>query len=150
MYGALLARALKDRWGDVRVMGVGGDMMRQEGVELVSEISGAFGLTELVSKLKTLKETFDRVVKSITTEKPDVVVLIDFPDFNIKVAKAIRDTGTKILYYVSPQVWAWRRKRVHTIAEIADHVAVILPFEVEYYKETGVPCEFVGHPIIEG
>ncbi len=149
MYGALLARALKDRWGDVRVMGVGGDMMRQEGVELVSEISGAFGLTELVSKLKTLKETFDRVVKSITTEKPDVVVLIDFPDFNIKVAKAIRDTGTKILYYVSPQVWAWRRKRVHTIAEIADHVAVVLPFEVDYYKETGVPCEFVGHPIIE-
>ena len=149
MYGALLTKALKSRWGDVSVMGVGGDMMRSGGVELVAEISGAFGLTELLSKLKTLKETFDRVIQSITTEKPDVVVLVDFPDFNIKVAKAIRNTGAKILYYVSPQVWAWRKNRVHTIAEIADYVAVILPFEVDYYKETGIPCEFVGHPIIE-
>jgi lipid-A-disaccharide synthase len=149
LYGALLTKALKERWGDVRVMGVGGALMRREGVELVAEISGAFGLTEGISKLKTLKQTFSRVVTSIKSEKPDVVVLVDYPEFNIKVAKAIRDTGVKILYYVSPQVWAWRKNRVYTIAEIADYVAVILPFEVDYYKGTDVPCEFVGHPIIQ-
>jgi len=149
LYGSLLARALRERWGDMHISGVGGEMMAREGVDLVSEISGAFGLMELASKLKTIRDTFNRVVQKIRDERPDVLVLVDFPDFNIKVARAVKDTGVKILYYVSPQVWAWRRKRVYTIAEIADYVAVILPFEEQYYRDTGVPCEFVGHPVIE-
>jgi len=149
LYGSLLARALKKRWGDITLMGVGGERMRSEGVDLIAGISGAFGLIELFSSLKKIKETFNRVVRTIKNERPDVLVLIDFPDFNIKVARAIQGTGTKVLYYVSPQVWAWRRKRVHTIAEISDHVAVILPFEKDYYLETSVPCDFVGHPIFE-
>ncbi|MGE5892713.1 MAG: lipid-A-disaccharide synthase [bacterium] len=149
LYGALLSRSLKKRWNDIRILGVGGERMRREGVEIIAGISGAFGVVELVSSLKKIKETFRTVVRTITAEKPDVVVLIDFPDFNIKVAKAVRSTGAKILYYVSPQVWAWRRKRVHTIAEISDYVAVILPFEQEYYRDTHAKCEFVGHPIFE-
>ncbi|GBD99412.1 lipid-A-disaccharide synthase [bacterium BMS3Abin07] len=149
LYGALLARELGNRRDNVRVMGVGGEMMRREGVELVAEISGAFGLMELVSSLRELRRTMNKVIRTILNEKPDVVVLIDFPDFNIKVAKAIRHSGVKILYYVSPQVWAWRKKRVNTIAKLSDYVAVILPFEVEYYRDSGVKCEFVGHPIIE-
>ncbi len=149
LYGSLLTRALRRRWPDIRVMGVGGTMMKREGVELVADITGAFGLLELTSSLKKLKRKFSTVVDAIIREKPDVLVLVDFPDFNIKVARAVKHTGVKILYYVSPQVWAWRRKRVHTIAELADFVAVILPFERAYYTDTAVPCEFVGHPIIE-
>jgi lipid-A-disaccharide synthase len=149
LYGALLTRALKKRWNDIRVLGVGGERMTREGAELVSGISGAFGIVELLSSLKKIKETFNGVVRTILDERPDVVVFIDFPDFNIKVAKAIRNRGMKILYYVSPQVWAWRKKRVHTIGEISDAVAVILPFEEDYYRGTSARCEFVGHPIFE-
>lgn len=149
LYGALLARQLMNRWNDTKVLGVGGEMMKREGVELVAEITGAFGLMELTSSLRRLKEKFDKVVRAVVEEKPDVLVLVDFPDFNIKVARAVQHTGVKILYYVSPQVWAWRKKRVHTIAAISDYVAVILPFEEGYYKETNVKCEFVGHPVIE-
>lgn len=149
LYGSLLARALRARWGDVRIFGVGGQRMREEGVELVAEVSGAFGLVELLSSLKKIKETFSTVVSAIRRERPDVIVLIDFPDFNIGVAREISDSGIPILYYVSPQVWAWRGKRVHTIARISDCVAVILPFEPELYEGTGARCEFVGHPILE-
>ncbi len=149
LYGSLLARALKTRWKNISIAGVGGEMMKREGVELISEISGAFGLFELVSKLQKIRDTFNSVVNHILNEKPDVLVLVDFPDFNIKVARAVKHSGIKILYYVSPQVWAWRRKRVHTIAELVDRMAVILPFEVDYYKDTEMPCEFVGHPIVE-
>jgi len=149
LYGSLLARAVKKRWSDIRLFGVGGEKMRSEGVDLISGISGAFGLVELFSSLKRIRETFNKVVRFIKDERPDVVVFIDFPDFNIKVARALQDTGIKVLYYVSPQVWAWRRKRVHTIADLSDRVAVILPFERDYYRETSVPCEFVGHPIFE-
>lgn len=149
LYGSLLSGALKKRWPGIRISGVGGERMRGEGVELISGISGAFGLIELFSSLKKIKETFNRVVQFIRDERPDVVVFIDFPDFNIKVARALKDTGVKVLYYVSPQVWAWRTKRVRIIAEISDRVTVILPFECTYYRETSVPCEFVGHPIFE-
>jgi len=149
LYGSLLAHAIKKRWSDIRLFGVGGERMRSEGVELISGISGAFGLVELFSSLKKIRETFNKVVLFIKDERPDVVVFIDFPDFNIKVARALQDTGIKVLYYVSPQVWAWRKKRVHTIADLSDRVAVILPFERDYYRETSVPCEFVGHPIFE-
>jgi lipid-A-disaccharide synthase len=106
-------------------------------------------LFELLSSFNRVKRTFDTVVETVRSEKPDVLVLVDYPDFNIKLARAVKHTGVKILYYVSPQVWAWRKKRVHTIAEISDYVAVILPFEEDYYKGTDVTCEFVGHPIIE-
>jgi len=149
LYGSLLAKALKTKYPDVHIIGVGGERMNEAGVELISGISGAFGLSEAISSLKAIKETFSRTIDAIKKFSTKVVVLIDYPDFNIKVAKVAKKMGVKILYYVSPQVWAWRKGRVKTIAAIADRIAVILPFEEEIYKGTGVPCEFVGHPVLE-
>lgn len=149
LYGSLLAQALKSKYPDVHILGVGGDRMSKSGVELISRISGAFGLTELLTALKDLKVTFKRTTEAIKKFMPHVLVLIDYPDFNIKVAEFAKTLGIKILYYVSPQVWAWRKGRVKKIASLVDRMAVVLPFEAEIYRKAGVPCEFVGHPIVE-
>ena len=149
LYGSLLAKALKTKYPELHIIGVGGERMNEAGVELISGISGAFGISEAISSLKAIKETFSRTIDAIKKFSTKVIVLIDYPDFNIKVAKVAKKMGVKILYYVSPQVWAWRKGRVKTIAAIADRIAVILPFEEEIYKGTGVPCEFVGHPVLE-
>jgi lipid-A-disaccharide synthase len=149
LYGSLLAKALKSRFRDLRILGIGGDRMGKAGVELISGISGAFGLAELVSSLRDLKIAFQKTKTAIRKSLPQVLVLIDFPDFNIKVAEFAKSLGIKILYYVSPQVWAWRRGRIKKLAGLVDRMAVVLPFETEIYKKAGVPCEFVGHPIVE-
>lgn len=146
LYGALLASSIKARWPEARVLGVGGRRMQEAGVELVSGIAGAFGLTEAVSSYGALRRTFERTVRTIEESSPDVAVLIDYPEFNFRVARKARRLGVKVLYYVSPQVWAWRKGRVKTLASLADRIAVVLPFEEEIYREAGVECEFVGHP----
>jgi lipid-A-disaccharide synthase len=149
LYGSLLAKELKKSYPDVRIVGIGGDRMRKVGVELISGISSAFGISELFSALRDLKSAFKRTKETITELMPDVLVLIDFPDFNIKVAGFAKACKIKILYYVSPQVWAWRKGRVKKIAGLVDRMAVILPFEADIYRRAGVQCEFVGHPIVE-
>lgn len=148
-YGALLAFALKEKWPELHILGVGGERMRGAGVELISNISSVFGISELLSALRRLKITFNKTVTALERFRPDVLILIDYPDFNLRVAKVARRLGIKILYYVSPQVWAWRKGRVKRIADIVDRMAVILPFEKEIYTNAGVTCEFVGHPILE-
>lgn len=149
LYGSLLAQALKNNYPDLHILGVGGERMQMAGVEIVSGISGAFGIAELFSALKDLKAAFRKTTEAIKKFMPPVVVLIDYPDFNLKVAEFAKSLGIKILYYVSPQVWAWRKNRVKKIAHLVDRMAVVLPFEAEIYRKAGVPCEFVGHPIIE-
>jgi lipid-A-disaccharide synthase len=149
LYGALLAKALKSRWPDLRIIGVGGRKMNEAGVELVSSISDAFGLTEAIASLSKLRIAFNSTIEALKKSKPRVLILIDYPDFNLRVAKLARSLGIKILYYVSPQVWAWRKGRVKKIAGLVDRMAVILPFEEEIYKKAGLACEFVGHPVLE-
>jgi lipid-A-disaccharide synthase len=149
LYGSLLAKALKGKWSDLRIIGVGGERMNEAGVDLVSRTSDAFGLVEAVSAYRRVKATFDKTVKIMKKVMPDVLVLIDYPDFNLKVAKIAKAIGIKILYYVSPQVWAWRKGRIKKIVSLVDRMAVILPFEEKIYKDAGMPCEFVGHPILE-
>lgn len=149
LYGSLLAKELKTRYPDLHLVGIGGEMMRRAGVELISGISGAFGISELFSALRDLRSAIKKTKETIKKLMPDVLVLIDFPDFNIKVAGFAKACKIKILYYVSPQVWAWRKGRVKKIAGIADRMAVILPFEEDIYKRAGLRCEFVGHPIVE-
>jgi lipid-A-disaccharide synthase len=149
LYGALLASKLKTLWPDVRLIGVGGDRMMQAGVELFSGISSSFGFTEAISTFRTVKETYNKTVQKLKYERPDVVVLIDYPDFNFGVGREARREGIRVLYYVSPQVWAWRSGRVKTMAEIANRIAVLLPFEESIYRDAGLPCEFVGHPVLD-
>jgi len=149
LYGSLLVKELKNKWPDVHIIGVGGERMNKAGVELISSISDAFGLVEVISSISKIKASFNKAVEALKKFRPKVLILIDYPDFNLKIAKVAKPLGIKILYYVSPQVWAWRKGRVKKIANIVDRMAVILPFEEKIYKDAGEKCEFVGHPILE-
>ena len=149
LYGSLLAEALKKKVPKVRIVGIGGERMRAAGVELLSGIASAFGIAEALSSIKALKETFKKASGAFVTYRPSVVVLIDYPDFNLRLAAEARKLNIPVLYYVSPQVWAWRRGRVKKIAGLVDRMAVILPFEEEIYRDTGLDAEFVGHPVLD-
>ncbi|MBF0505353.1 MAG: lipid-A-disaccharide synthase [Nitrospirae bacterium] len=149
LYGALLSGVLRSRNPELRIAGVGGDRMKSAGVELISEIASSFGLIEAVRTFGKIRQTFKKIVAFFTSFAPQVVVLIDYPDFNIPVAREAKKHGIKVFYYVSPQVWAWRTKRVATIAKLVDAMALILPFENDLYSRAGVHCKFVGHPIMD-
>ncbi|MBF0518310.1 MAG: lipid-A-disaccharide synthase [Nitrospirae bacterium] len=149
LYGALLAKKLREKWPNLFLLGVGGKKMETEGVELVAGITGAFGIFGAISSIKTLFGTYRKLIKIFKTKRIDVLVLIDFPDFNLFVAKAAKKYGIKVLYYVSPQVWAWRTGRIKKIAARSHIIAAILPFEPEMYEKAGTDCEFVGHPAME-
>ena len=151
MYGADVARALKRKFHDVRVFGLGGDRMREAGVELVADISqtAVVGLFEAVGYFGTLYGVFRKIVDRIESAPPTAVILIDFPDFNLRLAGRIKAAGVPIIYYISPQVWAWRAGRVHQIRDLVDKMLVILPFEEDIYRRAGVDVEFVGHPLLD-
>lgn len=149
LYGALLSREIRKRWQDVEIVGIGGSHMENEGVKLLSHSAGAMGITELVSHLGEIRNSFRKAKQALINQRPDVLVLIDYPDFNIALAKKAKSLRIPILYYVSPQVWAWRRGRVKKIASLVNRIAVLFPFEVDVYKNAGIPVEFVGHPVAE-
>ena len=149
LYGAFLARTLKERNPGLRIVGVGGERMESAGVEFISRISSSFGITEAIRTYGEIKETFRKIIAAFESFRPQAIVLIDYPDFNIRVAREAKERGIKVLYYVSPQVWAWRAGRVKVISSLVDKLAVILPFEADIYRPTSVPCEFVGHPIMD-
>src|SRR5208337_3185388 len=141
--------ALKSKNPGLRIAGVGGERMKYAGVELISSIASSFGLVEAVRTFGKIRKTFKKIVAAFTSFAPQVIVLIDYPDFNIRLAREAGRHGIKVLYYVSPQVWAWRTKRIATIGRLVDAMAVILPFETELYRDTGIQCKFVGHPIMD-
>jgi lipid-A-disaccharide synthase len=149
LYGAMLSREAKKIWPDIEIFGIGGTRMKEEGVSLIAPISHIMGILEVIKHLGEIFNTFNKAKSTLLNNRPDILVLIDYPDFNIALARKAKEAGIPILYYVSPQVWAWRRGRVNKIASLANKIAVLFPFEVDCYKETGLPCEFVGHPITE-
>lgn len=149
LYGEFLANALKTRNPEITIVGVGGDRMQSSGVELISRISSSFGIVEAIKTYGEIRKTFKSVVAALKSFNPQVLILINYPDFNIRVAKEAKKLGIKILYYASPQVWAWRRGRIKVIGKLIDKMAVILPFEEEIYRQANIPCEFVGHPILD-
>ena len=149
LYGAMLSRELKKRWPDVEISGIGGPRMQSEGVNLIAPISHVIGIVEVIKHLREIRTTLKAAGDFLRNEHPDVLVLIDYPDFNIALGKKAKELGIPILYYVSPQVWAWRKGRVRKIAALVNKMAVLFPFEVSCYENTGLDCEFVGHPIIE-
>lgn len=149
LYGALLSREVKTRWPETEIFGIGGLKMEKEGVKLIAKITSVIGLAEAIKHLGKIRKNFKKAKDAIADRKPDLLVLIDYPDFNLALAKRARSAGIPVLYYVSPQVWAWRSGRIKKIASLADRIAVLFPFEADYYKDSGLPCEFVGHPITE-
>ena len=149
LYGALLGREIKKLWPDAEIFGIGGPRMEKEGISLIAPISQVVGILEAIRHIGEVRDTLKKATETIISRKPDILVLIDYPDFNLLLAEKAKAAGVPVLYYVSPQVWAWRRGRVKKIARLADRMAVLFPFEVDYYKDTGLPCEFVGHPVAE-
>lgn len=151
LHGGNLVRAMRGIEPDLSFYGVGGERMRTAGVRLLADAAdmAVVGLTEAVSKLWTILRAMRRLKDSLTGERPDLVILIDYPDFNLPLARAARKRGIKVLYYISPQVWAWRKGRIATIKKTVDRMAVILPFEEAFYREAGVNVTFVGHPLLD-
>jgi lipid-A-disaccharide synthase len=149
LYGALLSRAIKKKWPETEIYGIGGNHMKSEGVRLIAPISSAIGFTETIRHWKQILRSFRTAKGVLKEQKPDILVLIDYPDFNIALAKKAKAAGIPVLYYVSPQVWAWRSGRVKKIASLVNKMLVLFPFEVKIYRVSGLECEFVGHPIAE-
>jgi lipid-A-disaccharide synthase len=149
LYGAFLARSIAALSPGVRIIGIGGDRMAEAGVELISRISSSFGLIEVIRTYRELRNSFRKAVDEFSSFMPQALVLIDYPDFNLRLAAEAKKKGIKVLYYVSPQVWAWRKGRIYTITKLVDKMAIILPFEEGLYRETGLSCEFVGHPVMD-
>ena len=153
-YGAELINEVRALSPDTIFFGVGGKKMRDAGLYALvnSEEVTVVGLVEVLKHIKPIKNALDSLKESMKVLQPDLVILIDFPDFNFRVAKAaVNLKGKKIplFYYISPQVWAWRRGRIKTIAGFVDKMVVIFPFEVDIYKEAGVDVEFLGHPLMD-
>lgn len=148
--GALASEILRLDPGAV-ITGFGGDRLAAAGATLVENFSGlsVTGLLEVVRLLPRTYATYRRLVADAESTRPDVFVAIDFPDFNFTLARALKKRGIPILYYISPQLWAWRRGRMQTMKRLVDEVLVIFPFEEEIYRQAGVPARWVGHPLFD-
>ena len=151
LHGARLVREMKAIDPSLSFCGVGGRNLEAEGVRLIARSSemAVVGLTEVFSKLRFIAGVYFRLRGMLRAGKPDLVILIDYPDFNLRLASEAKHAGVPVFYYISPQVWAWRRNRIHRIRQVVDRMAVILPFEKEVYAEMGVDVDFVGHPLLD-
>lgn len=129
----------------------GGDLMRKQGATLVKHYRhmAFMGFVEVAANLRTILGNIKECKKDLLDYKPDVVILVDYPGFNLRIAKFAHEHRMKVCYYISPQVWAWKRHRVHKIKQCVDRMLVILPFEEQFYKEYGVNATFVGHPLLD-
>jgi lipid-A-disaccharide synthase len=136
---------------DLTFFGIGGRKMREEGVEILVDASemAVVGLVEILSHFRVIYRAYSLLKKIIRTSPPDLLILIDYPEFNLRLAKVAKSAGVKVLYYISPQVWAWRVGRVKKIGRLVDMMAVVFPFEVPFYEREGVPVTFVGHPLVD-
>ncbi len=149
--GSKLLQHLHVTAPNLKCFGVGGDGMIEQGLDPIYRVSdfNVMGLVEVLSKLKQLKRQFNRLVAWVRREKPDAIVLIDAPDFNMRFAKAVADLKIPIIYYVGPQVWAWRPQRAAQLADLVDHILLLFPFEAPFYENLPVKTTVVGHPLID-
>ncbi|MGV1098961.1 lipid-A-disaccharide synthase [Thiovibrio sp. JS02] len=151
MHAARLIAALKARRPDARICGVGGPALAAEGVEILYDAArlAVVGIFEVISHFSFIREAMRILVRRLREDPPDLLILVDYPDFNFHLGKKARKLGVPIFYYISPQVWAWRSGRVKTIRALVDRMAVILPFEQAFYRKFGMEVDFVGHPLMD-
>lgn len=148
--GRMIA-ALKKQRPEVQVSGIGGDALRAAGAEIFTDFSelAVMGLVEVLKRYRHIKAIFNELVERLKQNKPDLLILVDYPGFNLKLAKKAHKLGIPVLYYISPKVWAWRPGRIKTIRRYVDHMAVLFPFEETLYQEARVPVSCVGHPLVD-
>jgi len=150
-HAARLVRDLRAARGDVEITGIGGEALRREGVHTLYDVRdmAVVGFLEVVSRLAFFRRVFRQMTERLESDRPDALLLVDYPGFNLRLAAKARALGIPVLYYVSPQVWAWHKSRIPKMARILDLLMVIFPFEVEVFKGTGLKTVFVGHPLVE-
>jgi len=151
LHGSHLMKAIQRIDPDVQFFGVGGEGLEGAGMKLLyhSQSLSVVGITEVLLKLRSILKALRGLKKSLDRERPDLVILIDFPDFNLRLAKMAHRRGIPILYYIGPQVWAWRPNRINLIARLVKKMIVLFPFEVPLYEAAGVDVEWVGHPLLD-
>jgi len=151
MYAARLITEMLSLDPNLCFFGMGGDNMRAAGVDILVDAKdlAVVGIVEVLSKFNMIYSALKKVKTILKKNPPDLVILIDYPGFNLRVAKMAKQAGVKVLYYISPQIWAWRKNRIHTLKKYVDWMAVILPFEAKIYEQAQIPVTFVGHPIVE-
>ena len=151
VHGANLVKALHRQDANLKIFGVAGEQLERTDFEAlfnVSKLTG-MGLVELAGNVKNIWQAYQLLRGALKQRRPDLLILIDFPDFNLRLARVAKSLRIPVLYYISPQIWAWRRGRVRQIAKSVDRMAVVFPFEVEFYRRHGVNVTFVGHPLLE-
>jgi lipid-A-disaccharide synthase len=151
LHGARLLAHLRRLRPELAAFGLGGSELAGAGLEALAESAEitVVGITEVLSVLPRARQIFHRLLAEVDRRRPRAAVLIDFPEFNLRLARALKRRGVKVIYYVSPQVWAWRRGRVRTIARVVDRMLVLFPFEAEFYRQAGVDVTWVGHPLVD-
>ncbi len=151
LHGAHLAEALRAKEPGIQLFGAGGKKMEEAGVRLEIDLAekAVVGFVEVLQNLSEFKRIFSHLTKRLKEEKPDAVILIDYPGFNLRFAKVAKKLGVRVIYYISPQVWAWGGWRVKTIRETVDQMIVVFAFEEIFYKRRGISAQFVGHPLLD-
>lgn len=153
LHASNLVRELKSLEPQIEIYGAGGDKMKAAGADILIDFTHAsvVGALEVIPNLKFYWDARNRLLASVAKEKPDLVVVLDMPGFNIHLVRKIKEQNPKqkIVYYISPQIWAWRKSRVKKIKKYVDRMLVILPFEEKFYHDEGVPAKFVGHPLMQ-
>lgn len=150
-HSSSLIRALKGKKTDLEISGIGGERMRQAGAELLFDISelSIIGFTDVLINLKKINQVFRNLVAKIDAIRPDAVILVDYPGFNLKLAKEVKKRHIPVIYYISPQIWAWWKGRIKNIKRLVDKMIVIFKFEETFYKDSGIDVSFVGHPLLD-
>ena len=151
LHGSNLVASIRQKDPGAKIRAWGGEKMRRNGANVVKNYHelAFMGFVEVLMNLKTILKNFNFCKKDITEFNPDALILIDYPGFNLKIAKWAKKKGYKVFYYISPQVWAWKRRRVYTIKKVVDKMLCILPFEKKFYDNYDVDCQFVGHPLLD-
>lgn len=151
IHGANLIRALRQQESALTCEGLGGHRMAEAGMELRQDLAerAIMGFVEIIRAFPYVLRVFNETIAHLTESPPDLVVVIDYPGFNLRLAKRCKALGIPVVYYISPQVWAWKKKRIYTIAANVQKMLVILPFEKEIYDEIGLDCTYVGHPLLD-
>jgi lipid-A-disaccharide synthase len=151
VHAAAVAEALKRRWPNVRLYGLGGEHLAATGMELLAHVDdlAVMGLSEVAGRMPYFLGLLRRVRERLRRDPPDLVIPVDYPEFNFRLARYAHEIRRPVLYYIAPQVWAWRRKRARTLARLVDRLAVILPFEETLFAAHGANTAFVGHPLLD-
>jgi len=151
MHGAALIHELKKLDHDLEIYGIGGDLMKNEGANLIYHLNrmAFLGFVEVVKHIPFIKKVQSELIGLIKEKKIDTVVLIDYPGFNLNIAEKLKNLNVKIVYYISPQIWAWGKNRINKIKRLINKMIVVFPFEQEIYNKAGVDVDYVGHPLME-